>query len=176
MKPKTETNRDQAMEQIAAFEARYGYDASYMKEMAEHALAALDIFNGFTPMAGHRNQAPLEVYFTAKITAYAYADCGPCYQLAIDFAKEAGVANELLDALVNGKEALPRELETIRAFTIAVLEAHPECDSLRAEIEARYGRATVIELGLVIAAAQVFPVVKRSMGHFKSCGLVSVNA
>lgn len=175
MKPKTEPNPSKKLAEIEEFEARYGYDASYMKEMRECAPEALAVFNGFTPMAGHRKHAPLKVYFTAKITAYRHADCGSCYQLAIRFAQEAGVSDELLETLVFDRGELSESLESVRLFTRAVLENSPERDQLQLDIEWEYGKAALIELALVIAAAQVFPVVKRAMGRFKSCSLVSIS-
>lgn len=164
-----------ALEQIEAFERSYGYDTSYMKAMLEHAPGALEVFNGFAPMAGHRSHAPRDVYFAAKVTAYQYADCGPCLQLAIRFAREDGVPKPLIDALLHDPDALPPELARVRRFALATLDNDAELESLRAELEASYGKATLIELGLAIAAAQVFPVVKRAMGYFKSCSIVSVD-
>ncbi|EDY82956.1 hypothetical protein VDG1235_2579 [Verrucomicrobiia bacterium DG1235] len=172
----SDTNaKQESLRQIEAFEVAYRYDCSYMKTMLEHAPEALEIFNGFTPMAGHRLHAPLEVYFAAKLTAYRHADCGPCLQLAIRFAQEAGVENALIETLVFDRGELPELLARTQAFTRACLANTPDYETLRTELSWELGKATMIELALVIAAAQVFPVVKRATGHYKSCSLVTLN-
>lgn len=169
------TNAKQAaLSQIESFETAYGYDATYMKAMLEHAPEALEIFNGFTPMAAHRVHAPLEVYFAAKLTAYRYVDCGPCLQLAVRFAQEAGISDCLIEALVFDKGELTELLERTKKFTQACLSNSLDCESLRTELSWELGPATMIELALVIAAAQIFPVVKRATGHYKSCSLVTL--
>lgn len=173
----TEQPADQktaALQHIEAFESRYDYDCTYMKSMLEHAPEALEVFNGFTPMAAHRKHAPLELYFAAKLTAYRYVDCGPCLQLAVRFAQEAGISNELIEALVFDKGDLTERLAKTQAFTRACLSNSPDCESLRSELSWELGTPTMIELSLVIAAAQIFPVVKRATGHYKSCSLVTV--
>ncbi len=167
-------SKQAALEQIEAFEAGYRYDCSYMKSMLEHAPEALEVFNGFTPMAGHRLHAPLEVYFAAKLTAYRYADCGPCLQLAIRFAQEAGVSNKLIETLVFDRGELSELLALTQTFTHACLANSSNCETLRTELSWEIGPAAMIELALVIAAAQVFPVVKRATGHYKSCSLVTL--
>jgi len=167
-------NHQKALEQIEAFETAFQYDATYMKIMLEEAPEALEVFNGFTPMASHRVHAPLDVYMTAKLTAYRFADCGPCLQLAVRFAQQAGFDNNLISALVLDKGTLPPELARVQAFTKACLEEDESCEELRAELKWEYGKATMIELGLVMAAAQVFPIVKRSMGFHKACSLITL--
>ncbi|MBD5781107.1 hypothetical protein IEN85_16530 [Pelagicoccus sp. NFK12] len=163
-----------ALSQIEAFEAAYGYDATYMKAMLEHAPEALEVFNGFVPMAGHREHAPLEVYFAAKLTAYRIADCGPCLQLAVRMAQEAGVSDALIRALVFDKGELSELLARTRDFTRACLANQPDCESLRTELSWELGPAAMSELALAIAAAQVFPVVKRATGYYQSCSLVTL--
>jgi hypothetical protein len=163
-----------ALSQIEAFEDAYGYDATYMKAMLEHAPEALDVFNGFIPMASHRVHAPLEVYFTAKLTAYRIADCGPCLQLAVRFAQEAGVGNRLVKSILQQDAQLPELLARTRDFTRACLAGSPDCETLRTELSWEIGPAAMHELALAIAAAQVFPVVKRATGYYRSCSLVTL--
>lgn len=140
--------------------------------MLEHAPEALEVFNNFVPMAGHRVHAPLKIYFAAKLTAFRYVDCGPCLQLAIRFAQEAGISDSLIRNLVLDEGQLSELLERTQAFTRACLSNHPDCEALRTELSWELGPAAMIELALVIAAAQVFPVVKRATGHYQACSLV----
>lgn len=87
----TQTNispKQAALAQIEAFERHYKYDSSYMKSMLEHAPEALEVFNGFTPMAGHRKHAPLDVYFAAKLTPTATPTAGPASNSPSDSPKK----------------------------------------------------------------------------------------
>ncbi|MBK1875585.1 hypothetical protein [Pelagicoccus mobilis] len=168
-------NRAQALQNIEAFEKAYDYDASYMKVMLDEAPEALEVFNHFVPMASHRAHAPLDVYMTAKLTAYRHADCGPCLQLAVRVAQQAGFEDELIAAIVLDQGQLPPHLLRVQAFTKACLEESETCEELRTELKWEHGKATMIELGLVIAAAQVFPIVKRSMGYHTACSLISID-
>ena len=170
------TDTVQALQQIESFEAHYGYDASYMKEMLDRHPQSLAVFNGFVPMAGFREKAALEDYFTAKITAFQHADCGPCLQLAARMAQEAGVSKERLREILHGSDSLPARQALIQRFTHATLQNSPDCEALREEVEATIGKAAAVELALVIAAAQVFAIVKRALGYYKSCQQVSVDA
>ncbi|MDQ8203419.1 hypothetical protein [Pelagicoccus sp. SDUM812003] len=159
---------------IEAFEQGTGYDATYLKEMLTHAPEALEVFNGFLPMAGHRKHAPLEAYYVAKLSAYRIADCGPCLQLAVTYAKHDGVRKELIESVaLQGKPLTGMNL-AVQRFTRAVLANEPELADLRKELVFDLGEAAVIEIALAIAAAQVFPLVKRAMGRYQSCQMISL--
>ena len=45
---------------------------------------------------------------------------------------------------------------------------------MRERVRERYGEEGLVELALGIAAARVFPVVKRALGYATSCALVKV--
>lgn len=164
----TQSTDFSAMREIEAFETRYGYDATYMKEMLEAAPEAYRVFGGFLPMAQFRSEANPEVYFTAGLTAFREVDCGPCLQLAVRKAREAGVDAALIREILGG-ESLPDPLETVRQFARSILRGTLDCEDLRAQLVKRLGAAAVVELALAVASAQVFPVVKRAMGHYRSC-------
>lgn len=168
------TRKPEELQHIEAFENAYGYDCEYMKHMFAHAPEALQIFNSFIPMARHRVHAPLDVYYTAKLTAYRYCDCGPCLQLAVRLAQEEGVPNSLIETLVFDKGGLSETLKRTQDFTRACLSNDPRYEDLRTELAAELGNASMVEIGLTISAAQVFPVIKRATGYYKSCSLVTV--
>lgn len=171
----TENEYESLLGEIEAFEAATNYDASYLKEMLEHAPAALKVFNGFIPMTGHRQHAPFELYQVAKLTAYRHCDCGPCYQLAVHMAQAEGLEQTLLEELVYDNGELTPSLSLVRDFTLATLKNDPSYESLRIELEAAIGKPAMIEIALAIAAPQIFPVVKRAMGHYLSCQLVTLS-
>jgi hypothetical protein len=159
---KTDSYPTAEIKDIAAFEARYRYDATSSPE-------AYRVFSGFLPMAQFRLAAAPEVYFTAKVTAFREVDCGPCLQLAIRMAREAGVSKTLIHNLLQPESTLSPVLASVRSFSRAVLAGAPECNELRAKLLKELGAAAMIEIGLAIASAQGFPVLKRAMGHYRSC-------
>lgn len=107
------------LSEIEAFEAATRYDATYMKEMLEHAPEALLVFNGFLPMANHRLHAPLDVYQVAKLAAFRHCDCGPCFQLALDKAKAEGLEQSIRETIAYRIDDLEGILKLAQDFTLA---------------------------------------------------------
>lgn len=157
------------LREIEAFEARYRYDATYMKEMLGAAPEAYRVFAGFLPMAQFRLHTEPDIYFTARITAFREIDCGPCLQLAIRKAREEGVAKTSIQEILAVDRPLDPIRETVRQFACAILSGGPDGDHLRATLLEKLGEAAIVELALAVSSAQVFPVVKRGLGHDQSC-------
>ncbi len=166
------TRYDERLEEIARFEAENQYDATYMKELLRDAPDAYEVFAGFLPMAGHRASCPADLYHVASIAAYRQVDCGPCLQLAIRRARADGVAPELIKATLSAAtDGLSPDQARVRAFARGLLVGDPEIDALRQQLVASHGPVAVAEIALRVAAAHVFPVVKRALGHYRSCSL-----
>ena len=116
---------------VAAFEKRYEYDASYLRELAESDPRALMAFAKMQGMSRYRGGLPTAAWFAAKIVGAMYEDCGPCTQLVVRMAEEAGVDGATLRALVGGHDAaLTEELRDVVAFARASL-AHDPADEER---------------------------------------------
>lgn len=45
-----------------------------------------------TGIGTYQKDVPLEVYFAAQLMSSTHADCGPCTQLGVGFALQAGLA------------------------------------------------------------------------------------
>jgi hypothetical protein len=159
---------------IRGFERRYDYDGSYMHELADASVAA---FNRFTIMqlAGgeFRGDAPRDAWFAAGIAGALVEDCGPCVQIASDMALEAGVPGETIRALLAGT---PADADAKLGFDYgrALLLGSESLDGLRTEIERKWGRKALIALSLRAMTSRNFPVLKRAMGHAKTCQRVRV--
>jgi hypothetical protein len=160
---------------IAAFEREFDYDSSYATDMLEVSPRALIVFNRIMPMSRYRRDVPLEAWYAAKIATVLTEDCGPCTQLAVTMAERAGVAPEVLRAIVNRD---PRGMTPDAAlgfnFAIASLAHDIAADEYRSEIERRWGKHALISLAFVIASARVFPTLKYALGHGKTCQRVTV--
>jgi hypothetical protein len=160
---------------IAAFEREFGYDSSYAYDILDVSPRALMAFNRIMPMSRYRHDVPLEAWYAAKIATVLSEDCGPCTQLAVTMAERAGVAPQVLRALLNRD---PRSMTPDAAlgfnFAIASLAHDPAADDHRSEIERRWGKHALVSLAFVIASARVFPTLKYALGHGKTCQRVTV--
>jgi hypothetical protein len=87
---------------IHGFERMFGYDASYMHDVADISTGAAFKLALLQGMAQHRDGASKEAWYAAKLAGVLAEDCGPCSQLCVDMAVKDGVAPSKLAALVRG--------------------------------------------------------------------------
>lgn len=162
----------EALKRIHEFEAHYQYDGAYMRELLEYSPDGFEKFNNFLPLSAHREKLNTEDYWVAKLAAMQVADCGECLQLNIRMALEAGVSRALVRAAVEGGDELPENLKEVYLYAKSVAGHNPVDPGLMVRIEARYDKGSLLEFGICIAAAMVFPTIKRAVGYAKTCNLV----
>lgn len=153
---------------IRRLETRYGYDASYLHEMTDASPQAFRRFIRAQTALRMRGRAPRDAWFGAMLAATLHEDCGPCTQIVADAALEAGVAPATLHALLAGEPTRP-SAQLGFDFAAAFCKGHPVAAELRAEVERRWGRETVMALALTAAGARNYPLVKRALGHAAAC-------
>src|SRR5262245_57000334 len=88
-----------------AFERRYDYDATYMHEIADTSVGAFAKLALLQPMNAHREGITLDALYAARIAAVRFEDCGPCAQLVVNMALEAGVTPSMVRTIVAREEA-----------------------------------------------------------------------
>ncbi|MGE0486238.1 MAG: hypothetical protein AB7Q81_18965 [Gammaproteobacteria bacterium] len=156
---------------IRAFERRYGYDGSYMHELADlDRTGFLRFMRTSSGLGQHTGCLPPTAFFAAKLAAILHEDCGPCAQLVVDMALEAGVAPTTLAALAAGRiDAAGEDAALAFRFARALLTASPVLEDLRAAATTRFGAAGPAALGLAVVTARIYPVLKRAMGHAHAC-------
>ena len=163
------------LKRLDAEEKKLGVSLDYLRHMVRTSLRCFFKFALFTPMAAHRRRLPVEPCNVARLVTSRHADCGTCLQIAINVARQEGLAPELVRAVVDARpEDLPPDLRDVYLFTEAVLSATGEEDSLRESLRTRLGDEALIELSLAIASSLVFPTLKRSLGYAKSCSQVQL--
>ena len=161
--------------QINAFEKHYDYDMGYAHRMLRASRGAFVRFALFSRCAQVREQVPAAPWFAARIVAALYEDCGPCTQLVVRLAEEAGVDSASLRAIVAGDESsLDEETLLGLCFARAVLTRSPDCAALHDEAVLRWGERGVISLALIIANTRVYPTLKRALGYAHACRRVEV--
>lgn len=160
---------------LRAFERAHNYDASYMHEVLDTDTAAFVKFGFATGLGSYRKDVPPEAHFAAGLTSSMHADCGPCTQLGVGFALEAGIPSATIAAIIAGDDAaMPRDAALAARFARAVLAHAPEADALREEIARRWGPKAVLSLAFAVMAAQLYPTLKYALGHGKACMRVVV--
>lgn len=160
---------------IDDFEQHYQYDSTYMRELLDSSSEGFTRFNNFMPLNDFREKLDLEDYWVAKLAAMQIEDCGECLQLNVRMALEAGVAKGLVEAAIHDPSALPVALQDVFCYA-----KHVACDDALEpdqveRIMTRYDKGSLLELGLCVATAKVFPTVKRAVGYTKSCSLISID-
>lgn len=159
---------------LNAFDEKYQYDSTYMKDLLDSSPEGFKTFHGFMPMAQFRQEAEPIPYFLSKIVATQSEDCGSCLQLVVRMAQEAGISNEIIEGGLNQGKGLSSELKDVYDFTIGVAANQALEESLVERMEKKHGKTGISELSLCIASAKVFPTLKRALGYAKSCSLVTI--
>ena len=160
---------------LRSFSKRYGYDTSYMETMLKESPAAFFKFTPVMKAAAHREVIPLDVSFAAKITGAMAEDCGPCTQLCVDMALEAGMAKDQIEAVLRRDvSAMSPEAALGFRFADAVVHHAMDDDEYRDAVRARWGEKGVIDLAIGLQMGRLFPMIKLALGYAKECRRVSV--
>lgn len=160
---------------IRSFEERYGYDAGYFKDILRSDLWAFGKFMGFQAMSAHEGNIPVGPLYAARIRATLWEDCGPCAQLIVDMALEAGVKESDVKYVVEGRtEHLPSDIALVLRFTELVLAHSPQADVLRTQILERWGTRGLVAIAFGISSSRVYPTLKYSMGHGATCQAIHI--
>jgi len=164
-----------ARRMLRAYSKRYGYDASYLEMMLNESPAAFFKFAPVMKAAAHREVIPLETSFAAKITGAMAEDCGPCTQLCVDMALEAGMAKDQIEAVLR-RDVGAMSPETALGFGFADAIVHHSADDERHRdaVRARWGEKGVIDLSMGLQMGRMFPMLKAALGYAKECRRVSV--
>jgi len=158
------------------FFRRYGYDVSYMRHMLNVSPSAFFKFAKVMDLARHNESVPKEALYAAKIVGAVAEDCGPCAQLAVDMALEAGVASAQIEAVLKRAPAEMNEDAALGfCFADAIVHRLPSADEARESVRAQWGDAGVIDLTLAAQIGRVFPMVKTALGFGKTCQKVTID-
>ena len=161
---------------VRRMERHYGYDATYLHEMADASLPAAIRFTIMQMAAGNwRADAPRDAWCAAGIAGALVEDCGPCVQIATDMAMEAGMRGEVIAALLGGR---PTDAQAQLGFDYgrALLNGSETLDALRERIETQWGKRALLALSLRAMTGRNYPVLKRATGHARTCQRVRIGA
>lgn len=157
---------------IRSTEKKLGEPLDYLREMFDKAPGVFWQFAKVAKTAGYRNKLPAAPFHVARLVAVRIQDCGPCVQTCINPAKQDGVEPEVLKAALAGDfDALPESLRDVARFAEAVTGATGEENTYRDRLRSVFGDEALIELAFAITLCQTFPILKRGLGHAKSCSV-----
>jgi len=160
---------------LAAFEKKYGYDASYLRDLADTDLRAFFKFARAASIGNYRRDIPSEALHAARLVAIVAEDCGPCTQLCVAFALEDGMSAKTIAAVLAGDEAAMPELAHLGyRFARAAIAHDPATDALRDEIVQRWGQRAAVALAFSLVNARLYPTIKYALGYGKACQRVIV--
>ena len=160
---------------ILKFGNRYGYDVGYMLHMLETTPEVVNSFNALSKLARYRKKAPLNAHMAAKLLGALNEDCGPCVQLAVDMARESGVASDQIEAvLTEDQAAMAPDTALGYRFASAIIARSTNEDAAREAVRSAYGDAAIIELTLASQVGRLFPMIKAGLGYGKSCSRIDI--
>lgn len=160
---------------LKSMEKRYEYDVSYLHYILTNDFKAFVKLAWLQMMSNHRKQVPLAPYFAAKLRATIWQDCGPCTQLVVNMALAAGLAPEMVKAIVQKTiNQLPEPVARVVHFTDSVLAQQPQADELRQQIRADWGESGLLSLAFCISTAGVYSQLKYSLGYGQVCGRINI--
>jgi hypothetical protein len=161
---------------LTRFERTWNYDAGYLREVLDVSPSAFLKFM-LVGSLGHGRRAPATAIAAAGIVGSLTEDCGPCTQIGLDMAAKAGVSVEVLRAVLEGDEAaMGPDARLAYVFAMAVLDRDLErADFLRDDILRLWGKGALVDLGLALTTARMYPTLKYALGHGRACSRVTVS-
>jgi alkylhydroperoxidase family enzyme len=163
-----------ARKMIAAFGAKYRYDVSYMRAMLETSPTAFFRFLEATKLSRHAEAAPKAALAAARLVGAMSEDCGPCVQIVVDMAREAGVADADIAAILS-RDIHAMSEDAAIGFVFADRVARREdADAIRDEVRTKWGDKGVLDLTFAVQGSRLFPMIKSGMGYAKECVRVTV--
>ena len=160
---------------LKAFEKRWGYDTGYMRTVVDEAgVGAVMPMNGLQGLK-YRRDIPVDVYYGATLTAGKAADCGPCLQLGVKMAEDAGVSPQTIRAiLAEDRAALSPQVLLGIDLAKATIARDFSSEQAREEIVRRWGMRALMSIAYGIVSAQAYPTIKYAIGYGKACSRVKV--
>lgn len=157
-------------------ERRYDYDTTYMRAMLKESPSAFWKFSLIMGAASHRQAAPWEALFAAKLVGAVSEDCGPCTQLVVNMARDMRVPWDQLEAVLQRRTDTMTEATAAGfRFADAVVRKTEDEDEAREVVRRMWGDRGVIDLSLAIAIGRVFPMTKAGMGYARECRMIKLD-
>lgn len=157
---------------LQGFGRHFDYDVGYLLELMDASPEAFRAFEAAMPMARVQKSAATEALHIAKIAAMRAQDCGPCTELGLKIAREAGVAETVIQGALRGGKGLDPEQRELHDYARAVALNEELVPELLPRLKMRLGEVALAEIAVNIVGMRLYPTLKRALGHAKSCALI----
>ena len=151
-------------------EKRVGVTFDYVRHIARTSTPLLIRYNRVFAMIDPRHHLPPEVYHAARIRAAVASDCGTCVEAETNLARNSGLSDDLIDAILSGISSDPTLKATI-SFTDATIADRSDAAQDREILRQALGEKGLIELALAMNGAAFLPGVKRALGFATTCNI-----
>lgn len=160
---------------LRRYSKRYSYDTSYFEMLLRESPAAFFKFAPLMKASRHREVVSAGASFAAALVGAKAEDCGPCTQLVVDMALEAGVAKDQLEAVL-GRDVRAMNDDIVLAFRFAdaIVRRSADQDEYRDAIRTQWGEKGLIDLTFAVQMGRIFPMVKAALGYGSECRRISV--
>ena len=159
---------------LDAEEKKLGGSVDYLRHIVDTSPIAFFRFASILPFANSRKTLPSEAWFAAQLISIQHEDCGPCLQIAVNLAKQAGLDSSFITAVLERRnEDLPSSIVDVCEFATHVASGNDDATT-RERLRKCYGERGLIELAYAIASSRIPPTVKRVLGYAESCSAVAV--
>lgn len=160
-----------------AFGRSYDYDVSYMLDVIDTSAGAGMRLSAFPLISQYRGpKAAQQVWVGAIFASTIEGDCGPCAQLVVDMAVEAGADPAVLKQCFDGDAHQAGDVGLGFRFAMAAIRGDLEVDDLQSQIEAKYGRRAVVAAAFAAGSGRFYPVFKRGLGYGHACRQLEFHA
>ncbi len=160
---------------IRSFEDSYDYRMDYARRVLELGAPVLKRFQEATRLGAYDGGLRPSVHRAAGLIAIVAGDCGPCVQLTVKLAEEAGMPQRELIALLERRfDDLPEDVELSARFADALLRRSEELPELRERVLQRFGVAGQVAIAYAVITSSMYPVLKYALGFGEACNSVYV--
>lgn len=155
--------------ELRAFGEHYDYDASYLERLMDAAPGAFARFAAAMAMARPHEVLPADAASVAKAAVLLHDDCGPCLQLGLRMAVEAGVGRDVLNAALHSPAKLPQPLRDVYDHARQVVGGENGDPERIERLRAALGTQGFAELAVAIVGARIYPTLKHALGEGAAC-------
>jgi hypothetical protein len=167
--------KEEVLRQIAAFQEKYDYSMDYAREVAELDPQLYVDFYHATQLGKYTGGLSREAHFAVRLLGTMAGDCGPCVQLGVKMASEAGVDEGAIEAvLLQDDERLAPETALCVRFARSLLRRDAELEEHREQVTARFGKQGAVAIAYALIASYMYPTLKYALGQGHGCTRISV--
>lgn len=167
--------KDEILQQIAAFQEKYDYSMDYACEVIDLDPQLYVDFYQATQLGKYTGGLSSEAHFAVRLMGTMAGDCGPCVQLGVKMAREAGVDDGAIEAvLLQEDERLLPETALCVRFARSLLRRDAELEQHREQVTARFGKKGAVAIAYALIASYMYPTLKYALGQGHGCTRISV--